>query len=328
MNWIQQYNGFLRSLRIFYFLFNLRNYKSLKRNIILYKQFGLKKSIFSSIQYTDFEKLDSKYSNNQMKETAFNPKKLDDSFSENQQFSTSNWQSDGFMTIQNFFTEREVDSINEEMEDLLLTGKTNFNYTGRKIMQSYKYSKSVKNAFVNNKLLSVLESIMGKRVIPFHTINFFKGSEQDAHSDAFHMSTFPEGNLIAVWVALEDISEDQGPLFYYPGTHLWSQIKNGMLPLEENFWRLDGNANEKYEVFAKHNLKNAGLKPSMFLPKKGDILIWHSNLIHGGMAMKNSGLTRKSLVMHYFTEGAICFHEISQRPVVFDAQLLSELGIK
>lgn len=46
MNWIQQYNGFLRSLRIFYFLFNLRNYKSLKRNIVLYKQFGLKKSIF------------------------------------------------------------------------------------------------------------------------------------------------------------------------------------------------------------------------------------------------------------------------------------------
>lgn len=79
-------------------------------------------------------------------------------------------------------------------------------------MQSYKYSKSVKNAFVNNKLLSVLESIMGKRVIPFHTINFFKGSEQDAHSDAFHMSTFPEGNLIAVWVALEDIREDQGPV--------------------------------------------------------------------------------------------------------------------
>lgn len=61
-----------------------------------------------------------------MKETAFNPKKLDDSFSENQQFSTSNWQSDGFMTIQNFFTEREVDSINEEMRELVINGKNEF----------------------------------------------------------------------------------------------------------------------------------------------------------------------------------------------------------
>lgn len=328
MNWIQQYNGFLRSLRIFYFLFNLKNFKSLKRNIALYKQFGLKKSIFSSIQYSHFEKVNNNNTGNLEKINTSSGSKTNDFFKENQLQSISNWERDGFMTIQNFFTEKEVDSINEEMEDLLLKGKTDFNYTGRKIMQSYKYSKSVKNAFVNNKLLSVLESIMKKKIIPFHTINFFKGSEQDAHSDAFHMSTFPEGNLIAVWVALEDVGEDQGPLFYYPGTHLWSQIKNGMLPLEENFWRLDGNANEKYEVFAKQNLENAGLKPIMFLPKKGDILIWHSNLIHGGMAMKNSELTRKSLVMHYFTEGAICFHEISQRPVVFDTQLLKELGIK
>lgn len=330
MKWIEKYNGFLRSLRFFYFLYNVKNFKSLRRNKELYKAFGLKRSIFSSIQYKNLEHLkinpfltkDKIISGNIENHLSLN------SFSPEEQIKISNWNSEGFIILENFFSEVEVEKINHEISQILNYGKAGFNYTGRKIMQSYQHSKAVKNAFTNQRLLSILSILLGKKVIPFHTINFLKGSEQNAHSDAFHMSTFPEGNLIAVWVALEDIGEDQGPLFYYPRTHLWPQIKNSTLSLNDNFWKLDANANKKFETQAKNKLENSGIQPRIFLPKKGDILIWNSNLIHGGAYMKNEELTRKSLVMHYFTEQALCFHEISQRPAIFDLCLLNELGLK
>ena len=50
--------------------------------------------------------------------------------------------------------------------------------------------------------------------------------------------------------------------------------------------------------------------------KKGDVLVWHANLLHGGMPVVHPALTRKSMVAHYFAEGVICYHEISQRPAV------------
>jgi hypothetical protein len=37
----------------------------------------------------------------------------------------------------------------------------------------------------------------------------------------------------------------------------------------------------------------------VFLPKRGDVLIWHAALVHEGSPIRNDALTRKSLVTHY-----------------------------
>ena len=41
-----------------------------------------------------------------------------------------------------------------------------------------------------------------------------------------------------------------------------------------------------------------------------------ANLFHGGEPHLNRDRTRKSMVLHYFREGAICYHEITQRPAL------------
>ncbi|MFX6869154.1 phytanoyl-CoA dioxygenase family protein, partial [Acinetobacter baumannii] len=35
-----------------------------------------------------------------------------------------------------------------------------------------------------------------------------------------HFSSLPTGFMCGLWVALEDITINQGPLHYYPGSHL------------------------------------------------------------------------------------------------------------
>ncbi|NJN44140.1 MAG: phytanoyl-CoA dioxygenase family protein, partial [Anaerolineae bacterium] len=54
---------------------------------------------------------------------------------------------------------------------------------------------------------------------PFQTLDFRVGSEQRAHPDTVHFNSYPPRFLAGVWVALEDVGEDNGTLFYYPGSH-------------------------------------------------------------------------------------------------------------
>ena len=36
-----------------------------------------------------------------------------------------------------------------------------------------------------------------------------------------------------------------------------------------------------------------------FLPRRGDVLLWHPGLVHGGSPIRTDGATRLSLVGHY-----------------------------
>ncbi len=58
-------------------------------------------------------------------------------------------------------------------------------------------------------------------------------------------------------------------------------------------------------------IKEEGLERVVFTPKKGDMLIWHANLLHGGTPRKARGLSRKSVVCHYFAHGAVSYHDLS-----------------
>ena len=54
MKWLQTYTGFWRNLRLLHFIYNYINRQKLKRNKDLYKRFGIKKSVYSSISSKDF----------------------------------------------------------------------------------------------------------------------------------------------------------------------------------------------------------------------------------------------------------------------------------
>ena len=47
--------------------------------------------------------------------------------------------------------------------------------------------------------------------------------------------------------------------------------------------------------------------------------------MHGGEPMLNQELTRKSMVVHYFANDVIAYHEISERPAIFDTELVGEI---
>lgn len=167
------------------------------------------------------------------------------------------------------------------------------------------------------KVIAITDLLFGRKTLPFQTIMGHKGSSQNPHSDTIHMTTYPLGYLIADWIAFEDIHEDSGPLEYFPRSHhLVPRLLSGELSIAPLEYKLTGGAvySEVYEPYIRRYIEGVGLAPHYFLAKKGDVLFWHANLIHGGAIRKNPLLSRKALVCHYFAEGVVTYHDLSGNP--------------
>jgi len=319
----KKYTGRLRSLKAVYVINNLLNGKKLAHNKALYKKFGVNKSIFSNIgsqvfknKSTDIPWLDQPDGREKLLQHP-NFRKLNKEF----QGQILNFEKEGFMILRNFFTEAEVEKSNQEVDRLLTEKKAGFNYTGRKLMEAYKDSPFIESTFFKNKrLLELLSFVMGKKILPFHTIHFIEGSEQRAHSDSIHMTTEPAGYMTAAWVALEDTHVGNGPLFYYPGSHRLPYIMSTDYDSGNTQYMIGEKVYTNYEDKIAEVIAENNFKKENFFAKKGDVLIWHANLLHGGDGITQKGTTRRSMVAHYFCEDVICYHEISQRPALLENQ--------
>jgi hypothetical protein len=315
----QRYTGAVRGWKAPYVLFNLLNAGKLRPNRALYKRYGLKKSVFAPIGLHDFKQkspdvpwLDRPDAKERLSQDpaflAFDPE------IQNQ---ILRFVDDGYMTLKGFFSPAAVQRLNAEIERLLAQKKVGFNYTGRKIMDSFRYSPVAdKEFFRRPEMLALLNFLMGRRVVPFQTIHFIEGSEQRPHSDSIHMTTEPQGYLVATWTALESVGAHNGPLCYYPGSHRLPYVACTDYPSGNTRLTIGAESNKRYEDHVESLLKAHGFERKEFYAEPGDVLIWHANLVHGGSPILSPGATRKSMVAHYFCEDAICFHEMTQRPAL------------
>lgn len=316
----QKYTGFLRSLKAVYVLNNLLNIKRLRHNRALYRRYGLQKSILSPVGSTDFPQhhpdipwLDRPDAASQLES---HPDFL--ALEPGLQTKARQFLSEGYFVLENFYSPADTDALNSEIDRLLDAGKAGFNYTGRKIFNLQEQSQVADTHFFRNpRLLPLLSFLLGKPVIPFQSLSFVQGSEQRAHSDSIHMTTEPPGYLIATWTALEDCTPDGGPLFYYPGSHRLPYVMSADYPSGNTRFTIGEHSNRQYEDKIEALLQaHPDLEKKPFLARRGDVLVWHANLVHGGSPITRPGATRRSFVCHYYAEDVICYHEMSQRPAL------------
>ncbi len=94
---------------------------------------------------------------------------------------------------------------------------------------------------------------------------------------------------------MEDIKENSGELCYYRGGH-------NILPDADLYAREDINI-DNYFSAVESACQKAGLDRELFLPKKGDTLIWLPQLPHGGAPRLDETLSRRSIVFHFIPNG-------------------------
>jgi hypothetical protein len=171
-------------------------------------------------------------------------------------------------------------------------------FQGR-VQDAWKQSACVKQIATSPKVLKLLQALYRREPIPFQTLNFNVGTEQDTHSDSIHFHSIPERFMCGVWVALEDVDEYNGPLHYYPGSHRMKSIDMHDLGLS-------GSMSQPHEVYPKYleflrtYIALHGLKKLDVKLKKGQALVWSANLLHGGSPILDKSRTRHSQVTHYY----------------------------
>jgi ectoine hydroxylase len=307
----------LRSYKITYTVYNFFNKKKLSHNKNAYKAFGIKKKLHDSISSNDFAHMPNGNVPWIDTETeTFNATLEELQLPASLKAQVLQFRHQGFLHLHNFLAVQDVQKINDEIQHLLNTKQVQYN-EAQKIMFANQKSTHIDGITKNQSLIHLLSTLLGEPVIPFQTINFIKGSSQKAHSDSIHMTTYPEGYLIAVWIPLEPTDADNGPLFYYEGSHTLPYLLEKDLQLNTGN-RIHDDAYTKYEAAIDALVKQKQLQPKQLHAIPGDIFIWHANLLHGGAPIINQNRTRKSMVIHYFADGVVKYHDITQRPALIN----------
>jgi hypothetical protein len=192
------------------------------------------------------------------------------------------------------------------------TAGENDPYPGR-YLNPHKKIGALCKILKHPELLRYIRLLMEREPKPLQTIFSHKGSQQGLHSDSIHMTTYPLGYLTAAWIAFEDIHPDCGPLVYYPGSHRLPYVFSNDVGISEADFKNEGYASyrARYEPYIRGLIEKHQIEPHYFHAKKGDVLIWHANLIHGGSARTNIQLSRQSLVCHFFVKGAFVYHDLA-----------------
>jgi hypothetical protein len=231
------------------------------------------------------------------------------------------WSDDGYLILPGLIDHQTLDRVWSSYERAADTGKIRLPadpagegdpYPGR-FLNPHKHAGAFCEILKHPGLLAAVRMLMEREPKVLQTIASHKGSEQPEHSDSIHMTTYPLGYLSAAWIAFEDIHPDSGPLVYYPGSHRLPYVFSKDVDISESDYKREGYAayQAKYEPFVQRLLAEHKLEPHHFHAKKGDVLIWHANLIHGGSPRRDLRHSRRAVVVHFFVKGAFVYHDLA-----------------
>jgi ectoine hydroxylase-related dioxygenase (phytanoyl-CoA dioxygenase family) len=237
------------------------------------------------------------------------------------------WNEEGFVVIEGALPPHEIDAYNDTVRAVRKAypnGRDDHGF-GDRIGQLHQKHPSLLSAMNRDAILSFLRWAFGEDPTVFASLNFERGTQQEAHIDAIFFWPEPAYAMAGVWVALEDIHPDAGPLFYISGSHKWPFLQShdvvasrpALAARREAARRGTGDPATQGALI--HDLGQAWTSDFLDLEKrkggvrvpriirKGDAVVWHSLLAHGGSPRLNPALSRVSAVFHFFGETAGLF---------------------
>lgn len=238
-------------------------------------------------------------------------------FSEDEQAIAMQLHSDGYALIDfpDPAIHQKAQKIVQDMAPLFAAARDGGERFDGKLMpprfqDAYDVCPDVKSIAANPPLLDLLKKLYGRQAFPFQTLTFQQGSQQHVHSDAVHFNSYPKGFMCGVWVALEDVNEQNGPVIYHPGSHRWAVYDNEQT-VESREDAVRPASQAAFHDLWNELIKLHGSKAVSFCPRRGQALIWTANLLHGGAEIINADATRWSQVTHYFFENSAFYRPMA-----------------
>ena len=164
----------------------------------------------------------------------------------------------------------------------------------------YYYPRAVEILYPP-RVLRFLELIYERAPVVFQTMTVRKGTEEPLHTDTGPLSLTEPMSLVASWLALEDVQPGSGELQFVPRSHrVPEQLVNGR---KAHLGDMHAYHQSLEALKAECEERDYGVQ--QFMAKKGDVLIWAADLLHGGKPIENAELSRKSLIAHFMPQGVM-----------------------
>ncbi len=161
----------------------------------------------------------------------------------------------------------------------------------------------LKDLFSTNKALLVQDYLFQSETSLYSSLFFEVGSAQDIHRDVPLFWTRPANMYFGTWLALENTDTNNGPLVVIPGSHKLplfdrnSILKNSGF-LNKRIGEYEDILWTNYQKVVQDECVKKSLEIIEVHVDKGDTIIWHPLLAHGGKEIIDKSRSRLSHVVH------------------------------
>jgi hypothetical protein len=193
-----------------------------------------------------------------------------------------------------------------------------------KALDAHWFSEEIRDAIFADPIARFLSAVFERPALASQTLGFFRGSGQPLHQDSAYVAYSLPLQFLASWIALEDVVPGAGELEYLVGSHrvLPEFVYGGeakSIP-DARRYGIDSDKlaaeDRVHEKSIQEQGANLGLNREKFRAKRGDVLIWHADLAHGGSPISKQK-SRKSIVTHYCPrEIAPLYFEFGKKKII------------
>ena len=231
----------------------------------------------------------------------------------------ASWREHGYLLLRGMLSAAEVQRVRAVVDDEwsrrqgndhevdVLTG-VHANHTFRmsevpegargevyKLNNLFARRSEIRQVALTPRLRKACAQLLGGEPLVCNSLNFERGSQQPYHIDTWYMPPPVDDMMVAASIALDDVDGDNGPIAYYPGSHLIPpyRFSHGGLNIVPD-------EGQRCQEYLQREIAARGLQEVEVRAKSGDVFIWHAQLLHAGRPIRDPKRTRASLVVHYW----------------------------
>ncbi len=206
----------------------------------------------------------------------------------------------GYLVVRGLFSRDEARHLCDHYMELRAKGKYPGDSSGVSIGSSdplkryprmihmHRWDQESLVWMIDPRIAQSLASLMGREPYAVQTMIYFKppgARGQALHQDQFYLRVQP-GTCIAVWLALDPCTEENGCLRVVPGSQGWPLLCTVPADTTESFTDITVPVPQ-------------GTAVESMLMEPGDTLFFNGQVVHGSGPNRSTTLFRRSLIGHY-----------------------------
>ncbi|MDX2066065.1 MAG: phytanoyl-CoA dioxygenase family protein [Fimbriimonadaceae bacterium] len=215
------------------------------------------------------------------------------------------FRTEGYAVAEGLFTAEECDAYIAHFTAMLQRGGDGYAEHGMitdpndplhhypRLLQPHRGDKLAFDFMIDPRVATHLTALCGTPPLAVQTMFYFKPPQargQALHQDQRYLNVQP-GTCVAAWLALDDCDEENGAMYVVPGSHEFPVL----CPLQSD-------PNESWTGDQVPVPEGMSLVPALM--RRGDVLFFNGQLIHGSTKNRSETRFRRTLIAHYIDGGA------------------------